>query len=291
MNLKPRTFLSATVPVLLAIAIGIWGVLLAPVALHRLPVLGGIETASAAPEASPIPAEFSEYVSIPRIGVSTVVVNTPRVGNTWETSHLTSQVGHMEGTALPGQGGNVVLVAHRYLGINNAQLTNPGPFAGIDRLQAGDAIVVQTASNVFTYHVSELFQITRRDAWVLNPVGSEVVTLMSCDGFNAATQTFDKLLVVRATLTSVEPRTVEAAAGAPAGSSAGTVKTNLRVRTGPSTRYQIAQIAAGGSSVNIVGRNANGTWLKVEYNGSQGWVYGWYVQTSADVNSLPIVDG
>lgn len=291
MNLKSRNLLSITIPVLLAIAIGVWGLLLAPVAMQRLPILGGVQTAAAAEEASPIPAENTEHVSIPSIGVNTVVLNAPRVANTWETSHLTSQVGHMEGTGLPGQGGNVVLVAHRYLGINNAELTNPGPFANIDRLRAGDTIVVETASNVFTYQVSEQFQITRRDAWVLNPVGSEVLTLMSCDGFNASTQTFDKLLVVRATLSSVQARNTPAAVVAAAPSATGTVRTALRVRSGPGIRYQIAQVAVAGSSVNIVGRDTTGAWLKVQYNGAEGWMYGWYVQTGVDVNSLPVVGG
>jgi sortase A len=137
--------------------------------------------------------------------VNTSVVNLPLTSISWDVSRLTWQVGHLEGTAYPGQGSNVVLGGHRYLGIYNANPSLPGPFAALDKLQPGDLIQVYAGSNVYTYQVTEHFLVTAMDVWVVQPTGNDILTLMTCSTWNPQTMTFSQRLVVRAGLVEVQP--------------------------------------------------------------------------------------
>ncbi len=244
----------------------------------------------------------AERIAIPAIGVDTVIVNTPRSGNSWDTTQLTWQVGHMEGTATPGQGSNVVLVSHRFLGISNGRPTNPGPFAAMDSLRSGDQIQVTYGGQLYTYSVTEQFQITRRDTWVIGSSNSEIVTLMSCDGWNPATQTYDLLLAVRGTLVNVQPLNAAVAAPAPpqpqaqaqpAAPAATSVTANttatLRVRAEPSTTAATLGLAARGTSMKVIGRNSASSWILVEIGGTRGWVAAWFATVNGDLNSVPVV--
>jgi len=53
--------------------------------------------------------------------------------------------GHLPGSALPGELGNLVLSGHR--------TTYGAPFSELDRLRDGDAVVVETRDSWFTYRV------------------------------------------------------------------------------------------------------------------------------------------
>ena len=54
--------------------------------------------------------------------------------------------GHLPGSALPGELGNLVLSGHR--------TTYGAPFSELDRLRDGDAVVVETRDGWFTYRVT-----------------------------------------------------------------------------------------------------------------------------------------
>lgn len=65
----------------------------------------------------------------------------------------------------------------------------------------------------------------------------------------------------------------------------------LNVRSGPSPAYPSIAVVTSGQQLLLIGRNASATWVKVQIpNGQQGWVNVYYVQTSASVVALPIVD-
>jgi len=60
-------------------------------------------------------------------------------------TQLAQGPGHYIGTAMPGEQGNVAIAGHR--------VGRGSPFLDLDKLQPGDAIVVETADAWFTYRV------------------------------------------------------------------------------------------------------------------------------------------
>jgi sortase (surface protein transpeptidase) len=97
-------------------------------------------------------------------------------------------VGHLEGTALPGQEGNAVLGGHNYGYGSN------GVFLKIGRLQAGQQItIINEAGEKLVYSVVSVervrwqhknFDELSRHMAYLAPTGEERLTLMSCSGSN-----------------------------------------------------------------------------------------------------------
>lgn len=81
------------------------------------------------------------------------MLHIPRLGDDYERVVVegTAQVqlaqgpGHYLDTAMPGQEGNFAVAGHR--------IGRGSPFLDLDRMQPGDAIVVETASNWYVYRV------------------------------------------------------------------------------------------------------------------------------------------
>ncbi|MFJ7156598.1 class E sortase [Streptomyces sp. NPDC101118] len=77
-------------------------------------------------------------------------------------------VGHYAGTAQPGQQGNFALAGHRN--------THGEPFRYVNRLRAGDLLVVDVRGRRYTYVVDKrLDQTSARDGGVIAPVPRSVV--------------------------------------------------------------------------------------------------------------------
>ena len=95
---------------------------------------------------------------------------------------------------------------------------------------------------------------------------------------------------------SVTPTGTITATEAPkAGSSTATVKTSagvkLRVRSGPGSNYPIVARLANGQTVKVLGRDASGKWLQVEFaapGGDFGWISTNYAATNTPVAQLPV---
>jgi uncharacterized protein YraI len=65
----------------------------------------------------------------------------------------------------------------------------------------------------------------------------------------------------------------------------------LRVRSGPGPSYPIVARVANGQRVNVLGRDASGKWLLVEYpgpGGDFGWISATYAATNTPVAQLPV---
>jgi len=131
------------------------------------------KTASAATVSSPTtPQRLAAgtvigRVEIPRLGVSTIV----RVGTDARTLRLA--VGHIEGTALPGQVGNVGLAGHR-----------DTFFRRLRDIRSGDSIRVVTPGGTFTYRVARTDVVWPSDVWVLDDTEEPVLTLVTCYPFS-----------------------------------------------------------------------------------------------------------
>ena len=107
-------------------------------------------------------------IEIPRLNLSAPV----REGSEDETLRLA--VGHIEGTAHPGELGNSGLAAHR----NTF-------FRPLKDVRMGDLVVVKTGGGVFSYRVDSIGVVAPTEVSVLKPTPKETLTLVTCYPFDA----------------------------------------------------------------------------------------------------------
>jgi len=117
---------------------------------------------------APVPKSGSVVARllIPRIGVSVMVVEGA------DAPELKRAAGHIPGTALPGEPGNVGIAAHRD--------TFFRPLRSIER---NDAITVSTLAGAYRYRVVSTGIVSPRDVQVLSPTGRDTLTLVTCYPF------------------------------------------------------------------------------------------------------------
>jgi len=110
--------------------------------------------------------------------------------------------GHMSGTALPGQVGNVVLSGHR--------TTYGAPFNRWDELSAGDEVVLETQDGWFTYTLTGSQVVAPSAVDVVLPVPGQpgaapvepLLTMTTCEPEYSAAER----MIVSGRLTSSRPR-------------------------------------------------------------------------------------
>src|SRR5690242_1965432 len=105
-------------------------------------------------------------IEIPRLGLSVVVVEG--IGKTT----LRRAVGHIPGTALPGQPGNVGISGHR-----------DTFFRPLRNIQQNDVITLTTLLGEYRYRVVSIKVVGPSDVAVLDPSGNEILTLVTCYPF------------------------------------------------------------------------------------------------------------
>ena len=65
------------------------------------------------------------------------------------------------------------------------------------------------------------------------------------------------------------------------------ISKNINVRSGPGTNYpRIGKVAPGDAS-DILGRNADASWIYINHSGGEGWIYAELADITGDVNSVP----
>lgn len=132
-------------------------------------ILASAPTTAPSPEAAlvaPAPGSVLGRIEIPRLGVSAVI----RAGSDARTLRLA--VGHIPGTALPGQTGNIGLAGHR-----------DTFFRRLRHVRADDDIRLVTTSGTFTFKVDTTTIVLPKDTWVLNPTPTSTLTLVTCYPF------------------------------------------------------------------------------------------------------------
>lgn len=105
-------------------------------------------------------------IEIPRIGLSVMVLE----GTTSQT--LQRGVGHMEGTALPGESGNVGIAGHR-----------DTYFRGLKDIRANDEIQIQTAAGITQYEVDWIQITVPSDGGIVSSATKSALTLVTCYPF------------------------------------------------------------------------------------------------------------
>lgn len=117
-----------------------------------------------------------------------IVIDTERVnvdasiyggGDDW--SQLLKGVGHLDGSANPGDSSNMVLAAHNDI---YGEI-----FRDIQYLEPGDEIRVQSNNNRwYTYVVYEKVVVDPTDVWVIQPGNEAIVTLVTCHPYRVDTK-------------------------------------------------------------------------------------------------------
>ena len=105
-------------------------------------------------------------LEIPRLGLSTILIEGD------DQKVLRRAVGHVPGTSLPGQPGNVALTGHR-----------DTFFRPLRNIRANDVIVVTTLQGEYRYRVVSTQVVSPDDVAVLNPSADEILTLITCYPF------------------------------------------------------------------------------------------------------------
>jgi len=106
-------------------------------------------------------------IEIPRIGLSVIVLE----GTTPQT--LKHGAGHIEGTALPGEQGNIGIAGHR-----------DTYFRGLKDIRAEDDIQIQTAAGITRYKVDWIQITVPSDVAIMSPLTGSALTLVTCYPFH-----------------------------------------------------------------------------------------------------------
>jgi sortase A len=113
------------------------------------------------PEGSPV----GEIV-IPNVGLSAAILEGTEPGT------LRRAVGHVSGTAHPGEKGNICLAGHR-----------DTFFRPLRKLSAGDEIQLRFPGGTLRYRVSDTETVDPHDVRVLDPSRASMLTLITCYPF------------------------------------------------------------------------------------------------------------
>jgi sortase A len=127
---------------------------------------------------SPHAGGLSGRIEIPRLGVSAIIVEgTGR-------RDLRRAVGHISGTGLPGQPGNVGIAGHR-----------DTFFRPLRNIRQDDIITLTTLFGDYRYRVVSFKVVGPQDVAVLDPNGMEVLTLVTCHPFYFVGSAPDRFIV------------------------------------------------------------------------------------------------
>lgn len=166
----------------------------------EVPPLTPLPSPTPAPTPTPGPPV---RVEIPKLRIDRAIVpvgTVTRGGRTeWDAEILFAAssrrdlVGHLDGTANPGQAGNIVLIGHNY---NRGFFNWMGVFHSLRRLRKGDDIkLLNEDDELFIFRVTEVEEVSFRPyssadvvphIIYLSPTRDETLTLVTCGGANFA---------------------------------------------------------------------------------------------------------
>jgi len=116
--------------------------------------------------APPLPHAVLGKIDIRQVGISAMIAEGVDHGT------LKRAVGHIPGTALPGEDGNIVLAAHR-----------DTFFRPLRNIQRGDEIALTTWSGAYRYRVESIQIVGPDDVGVLSSTSLPTLTLVTCYPF------------------------------------------------------------------------------------------------------------
>jgi sortase A len=129
-------------------------------------LLSAVESPSSSSFSSPGVSDLIGRIEIARLDLSVMIVE----GDDGRT--LRRAAGHVPGTALPGQRGNVGITAHR-----------DTFFRPLRNIQLDDVITLTTLQGEYRYRVVSTEVVSPEDVAVLDSTGGEILTLVTCYPF------------------------------------------------------------------------------------------------------------
>jgi sortase A len=105
-------------------------------------------------------------IQIPSLHLSAIILQGTGAGT------LRLAVGHYPSSALPGEGGNVVLAGHR-----------DTFFRPLRHIRRGDRIILETPRATLDYRVETTAVVNPNDVAVLAPTAGNILTLVTCFPF------------------------------------------------------------------------------------------------------------
>jgi sortase A len=124
------------------------------------------------------PGALVGRISVARLGVSVIVVEGT------DGSELRRAAGHIVGSALPGQQGNVAIAAHR-----------DTFFRPLRNIREGDVITITTATREYRYRVVSTRVVNPDNVSVLDSGGDDELTLVTCYPFSYIGAAPDRFIV------------------------------------------------------------------------------------------------
>lgn len=115
-------------------------------------------------------------LKIPKLGITENLVEGTE-------DEMMYGVGHLVGSAYPGQKGNCVIAGHRnYIRMH--------PFRYLTELKEGDLVKVSANGIEYTYEIYKTFSVDPTETWVVQPQDGEeaIVTLITCTPIPTYTQ-------------------------------------------------------------------------------------------------------
>lgn len=130
------------------------------------------------PPARIAPGALIGKISVARLGLSVMVMEGT------DAPILRLAAGHIPGTALPGQDGNIGIAAHR-----------DTFFRPLRNIRKNDVITITTKGGDYRYRVVSTRIVSPDDVAVLNSDGSDVLTLVTCYPFYYIGSAPDRFIV------------------------------------------------------------------------------------------------
>lgn len=146
----------------------------------------------------PIYSSTGITLEVPVLKISTSIVGVKQNARRWDVSWLWDQAGWLEGSAYPTFPGNSIITAHVVTSDGKA-----GPFYRLRYLQAGEYVFIYLGSYRYTYKVMSNEVVLPNDESVFKHEEKSWLTLITCDRYDEATDTYLSRVVVRSVLVDV----------------------------------------------------------------------------------------
>lgn len=137
-------------------------------------------------------------IEIPSLDLREEIVGIPLGSEGWDVTWLGGRVGYLQSSAFPTTPGNSVITGHVYL--SNGL---PGPFERLRDLQWGDQVFIDAWGQRYVYEVRQVTTVGSADRSAFRHEELPWLTLVTCQDFDEARDSYRHRLLVRAVLMDV----------------------------------------------------------------------------------------